>query len=331
MSDLDNYTTHGTIHIVANNQIGFTTDPRFSRSSDHCTDVAKVVGAPILHVNADDPDAVATVSRIAGEFRQTFKEDIVINIVGYRRHGHNEIDNPMFTQPAMYQIIAKHKPILQIYGEQLEKEGIMSQQEQEFAIAGYEELLEAGLKESKNIQTLSYNFWLDSPWKHFFQDDFGTIRNQFPPTGITEERILDIGRKVSKVPEGFNLHSGLNRIFKGREKMLQNRQVDWALGEAIAYGSLLTEGTHVRLSGQDIERGTFSHRHYKLHDQKVFGDIDVSNVTKFEENFHVPLEHLSEDQAKISLCNSSLARASRRLWVLNSTPDTSPQACTMLI
>lgn len=295
LSDLPQYTTHGTVHIVANNQIGFTTDPRFSRSSAYCTDVAKVVGAPIIHVNSDDPDAVIIAAKVCSEFRQKFKKDIVLDIVGYRRHGHNEIDNPMFTQPLMYQSIAKLEPILELYGDRLIKEGILTKQQTESAIAEYENICENGFIASKTHQKISYHHWLDSPWKGFFEDDLGTARKEFPSTGISESRLVHLGNEVSTTPDGFTVHGGLKRVLKGRLKNMKDRTVDWALGEAMAYGSLLTEGIHVRLSGQDVERGTFSHRHAVLHDQNVDGRT------------HCPLNHLDENQAEFSICNSSLS------------------------
>jgi len=295
LSDLPNYSTHGTIHIVANNQIGFTTDPRSSRSSSYCTDVAKVVGAPIIHVNADDPDAVLIVSKMAAEYRQKFKKDIVIDIIGYRRHGHNEIDNPHFTQPIMYQHIDKTAPILEKYGKQLIDQGVLTKSECEQAISEYEEICEDGFQKSREISKVSYSHWLDSPWKGFFADDTGKIRDNFKPTGISESTIKEMGMKFADSPPGFTLHGGIKRILKGRKQLLENREVDWALGEALAYGTLLQEGIHVRLSGQDVERGTFSHRHAVLHDQKV------------PNKEFCPLQHLDPNQAAFSICNSSLS------------------------
>lgn len=171
----------------------------------------------------------------------------------------------------------------------------MNKQQQESAIAEYEGICEEGLSKSKDHKELSYHHWLDSPWKGFFEDDQGTVRKEFPSTGIAESRLNHIGNECSNVPEGFVVHGGLKRVLKIRQKMMSERTVDWALGEAMAYGSLLTEGIHVRLSGQDVERGTFSHRHAVLHDQNVDGKI------------HCPLRHLDENQAAFSICNSSLS------------------------
>lgn len=295
LSDLPQYTTHGTIHIVANNQIGFTTDPRFSRSSPYCTDVARVVGAPILHVNADDADAVMVASKVAAEFRQRFKKDVVLDIVGYRRHGHNEIDNPMFTQPLMYQKISEHPTVLAAYTKQLIDEGVLTVAKAQAAEAEYEAICEEGYRESKNSKQLCWSHWLDSPWKGFFEDDQGTIRDYFPATGVSKGSLELVGSKISEQPKGFALHGGLKRILKARGQLLQDGKVNWALGEAMAYGTLLMEGVHVRVSGQDVERGTFSHRHAVLHDQAIDGKT------------YCPLQHLTDDQAGLTICNSSLS------------------------
>uniref|UniRef100_A0A7N5ZQN0 2-oxoglutarate dehydrogenase complex component E1 n=1 Tax=Anabas testudineus TaxID=64144 RepID=A0A7N5ZQN0_ANATE len=252
LSDLPSYTTHGTVHVVVNNQIGFTTDPRMARSSPYPTDVARVVNAPIFHVNADDPEAVIYVCKVAAEWRATFHKDVVVDLVCYRRMGHNEMDEPMFTQPLMYKQIKKQKPVLQKYAEKLIAEGVVSRQEYE-EIAKYDKICEEAYARSKDEKILHIKHWLDSPWP------------------------------------------GLSRILKGRAEMVRNRTVDWALAEYMAFGSLLKEGIHVRLSGQDVERGTFSHRHHVLHDQNV------------DKRTCIPMNHLSPDQAPYTVCNSSLS------------------------
>ncbi|KAG7282373.1 hypothetical protein CRUP_029694, partial [Coryphaenoides rupestris] len=214
--------------IVYETFIGFTTDPRVARSSPYPTDVARVVNAPIFHVNADDPEAVMYVCNVAAEWRATFHKDVVVDLVCYRRMGHNEMDEPMFTQPLMYKQIKKQKGVLLKYAEKLIAEGVVTRQEYE----------------PKSMTC--------------------------PSTGLTEEDLNHIGQVASSVPvDDFTIHGGLSRILKGRGQMVQNRTVDWALGEYMAFGSLLKEGTHVRLSGQDVERGTFSHRHHVLHDQNL--------------------------------------------------------------
>uniref|UniRef100_A0A7N6A1T1 2-oxoglutarate dehydrogenase complex component E1 n=1 Tax=Anabas testudineus TaxID=64144 RepID=A0A7N6A1T1_ANATE len=296
LSDLPSYTTHGTVHVVVNNQIGFTTDPRMARSSPYPTDVARVVNAPIFHVNADDPEAVIYVCKVAAEWRATFHKDVVVDLVCYRRMGHNEMDEPMFTQPLMYKQIKKQKPVLQKYAEKLIAEGVVSRQEYEEEIAKYDKICEEAYARSKDEKILHIKHWLDSPWPGFFTLDGQPKSMSCPSTGLTEESLNHIGQVASSVPvEDFTIHGGLSRILKGRAEMVRNRTVDWALAEYMAFGSLLKEGIHVRLSGQDVERGTFSHRHHVLHDQNV------------DKRTCIPMNHLSPDQAPYTVCNSSLS------------------------
>lgn len=292
LSDLPDYSTHGTIHIVVNNQIGFTTDPRVARSSPYCTDVARVVNAPIFHVNADDPEAVMYVCQVASQWRCHFGSDVVIDLVCYRRNGHNEIDEPMFTQPLMYKRIKKHKSVLELYADAKIQEGVMTQQEFEEEQANYEKICEDAYQNSKKVANTKNAEWLDSPWTGFFDK---TVPLEYPSTGVDEETLTHIGNKFSEIPDNFTFHGGLKRILKGRANMVENREADWALGEAFAFGSLLKEGNHVRLSGQDVERGTFSHRHHVLHDQNV------------DKKRYYPLNNLYPDQAQYTVCNSSLS------------------------
>ncbi|XDV48589.1 hypothetical protein PO909_017983 [Leuciscus waleckii] len=296
LSDLPSYTTHGTVHVVVNNQIGFTTDPRMARSSPYPTDVARVVNAPIFHVNADDPEAVMYVCDVAAEWRATFHKDVVVDLVCYRRMGHNEMDEPMFTQPLMYKQIKKQKGVLQKYAEKLIAEGAVSRQEYEEEIAKYDKICEEAHARSKDEKILHIKHWLDSPWPGFFTLDGQPKSMSYPSTGLPEEELTNIGQVASSVPvEDFTIHGGLSRILKGRGEMIKNRMVDWALGEYMAFGSLLKEGIHVRLSGQDVERGTFSHRHHVLHDQNV------------DKRTCIPMNHLSPNQAPYTVCNSSLS------------------------
>jgi 2-oxoglutarate dehydrogenase E1 component len=261
LSDLPDYTCKGTIHIIANNQIGFTTDPRVARSSPYCTDVAKVVSAPIFHVNADDPEAVMHVCKVAAEWRREFQKDVVIDIVGYRRMGHNETDQPMFTQPLMYQIISKHSPVLKKYGSQLIQQNVVKGEELEMEKRLYDEQCEEALEKSSgdSVKILNRD-WLDSPWKGFFPENGPEMK--MSPTGIDKKVLLDIGHVFSTPPAGddfkdFTLHSGIKRMLSQRADMLSKEVADWAMGEAFAFGSLLLENYHVRVSGQDVERGTF--------------------------------------------------------------------------
>ncbi|XP_059156850.1 2-oxoglutarate dehydrogenase complex component E1-like isoform X2 [Physella acuta] len=292
LSDLPAFTTHGTIHLVVNNQIGFTTDPRSSRSSPYCTDVARVVNAPIFHVNADDPEAVNYVCKVAADWRATFGKDVVIDLVCYRRFGHNEIDEPMFTQPLMYKKIAKQPTVLAKYAEHLINNNIVTQEEYEEEISKYDKICEEAYSLAKKETAVSNIDWLDSPWSGFFE---GRDPMMLPTTGVSEECLKHIGTVFSTPPEDFVIHGGLKRVLKARADMVENRQADWALGEALAFGSLLKEGIHVRLSGQDVERGTFSHRHHVLHHQT----IDKKTI--------VPLNKLYPDQAPYTVCNSSLS------------------------
>ncbi|XP_062541631.1 2-oxoglutarate dehydrogenase complex component E1-like isoform X4 [Armigeres subalbatus] len=295
LSDLPDYTTHGTIHIVVNNQIGFTTDPRHSRSSPYCTDVARVVNAPIFHVNSDDPEAVMHVCRVAAEWRATFHKDVIIDLVSYRRNGHNEIDEPMFTQPLMYKKIRGIKPVLDIYANQLIAEGVVSSEEVKSVKEKYEKICDEAMEQAKVETHIKYKDWLDSPWSGFFE---GKDPLKVAPTGVIDETLVHIGNRFSAPPPNaaeFAIHKGLMRVIAARKEMVDNKTVDWALGEAMAFGSLLKEGIHVRLSGQDVERGTFSHRHHVLHHQTV------------DKATYRPLCHLYPDQAPYTVCNSSLS------------------------
>ncbi|XP_070544231.1 2-oxoglutarate dehydrogenase complex component E1-like isoform X1 [Ptychodera flava] len=291
LSDLPEYTVHGTIHVVVNNQIGFTTDPRMSRSSPYCTDVARVVNAPIFHVNADDPEAVMYVCQVASEWRAEFGKDVVIDLVCYRRHGHNELDEPMFTQPMMYRKVREHPHTLKLYSRAKINEGVMTQQEFEEEEVNYDRICEEAFLNAKRESQILNREWLDSPWRGFFTD----VELKYPTTGVDMDTLKHIGKVFSALPHDFVVHGGLKRILKARGDLVKNDRVDWALGEAMAFGSLLKEGIHVRLSGQDVERGTFSHRHHVLHHQ-----------TK-DRMTTVPLNQLWKDQARYTVCNSSLS------------------------
>eukprot|EP00158_Paraphelidium_tribonemae_P002586 Partr_v1_DN25496_c0_g1_i1_m53622 putative 2oxoglutarate dehydrogenase len=293
--DLPSYATGGTIHIVVNNQIGFTTDPRFARSTPYCTDVAKVVNAPILHVNGDDAESVVYACQLAADWRQEFKKDIVVDIVCYRRHGHNEIDQPSFTQPLMYKKIAKQPTTLDIYVDKLVKEGTMTMDEIDQVKARVWSMLEESYAASKDYKQLRSE-WVSTRWT-----DFKSLKELAEevvpahPTGVKQSTLKEIGSIISTVPEGFTAHAVLKRILKARQSAVdQGDSIDWATAEHMAFGSLCMEGIHVRLSGQDVERGTFSHRHAVLHDQS-------------NEEQYVALNHISPNQGKFLVCNSSLS------------------------
>jgi len=293
LSDLPNYTTHGTIHVVVNNQIGFTTDPRMSRSSPYCTDVAKVVQCPIFHVNADDPEAVMHVCKVASEYRAEFGKDVVIDLVCYRKNGHNEGDNPDFTQPLMYQRIRKQTPVMKKYADKLIADGIVTEAEYEEERSKYDKVLDESFENAKKRPEMKIADWLDSKWGGFFKkhDLLGELR----PTGTSMEQLVALGNKLSSAPANFNVHNGLKRVLRARQEMIDQGVADWAIGEALAFATLLTENIHVRISGQDVERGTFSHRHHVLHDQKV------------DQKYHNVLNNLAPDQAQYMVCNSSLS------------------------
>lgn len=297
LSDLPDYTTHGTIHLVVNNQIGFTTDPRFSRSSPYCTDVAKVVNAPIFHVNADDPESVIHCCNVAADWRKEFHKDVVIDLVCYRRNGHNEIDEPMFTQPLMYQRIKGLKTCMDLYVTKLIKEGVTNAEEVKKYADKYEAICNQAFEDSQKETCIQYKDWLDSPWSGFFE---GKDRFTCPTTGVNEETLTHIGNVFSSLPpngQDFVIHKGIERILGARKQMVEQRVADWAFAEAFAFGSLLKDGIHVRLSGQDVERGTFSHRHHVLHHQTT------------DKALYRPLSYLYPDQAKYSVCNSSLSES----------------------
>ncbi|XP_026875831.2 2-oxoglutarate dehydrogenase, mitochondrial isoform X1 [Electrophorus electricus] len=296
LSDLPSYTTHGTVHVVVNNQIGFTTDPRVARSSPYPTDVARVVNAPIFHVNTDNPEAVVYVCNVAAEWRATFHKDVVVDLVCYRKNGHNEMDEPMFTQPLMYKQIKQQKAVLQKYAEKLMAEGAVSRQEYEEEIAKYDKICEEAYARSKDEKILHIKHWLDSPWPGFFTLDGQPKSMSCQSTGVEEEELAHIGGVASSVPvKDFTIHGGLTRVLRGRGALVARRAADWALGEYMAFGSLLKQGVHVRLSGQDVERGTFSHRHHVLHDQNV------------DKRTCIPMNHIAPDQAPYTVCNSSLS------------------------
>ncbi|GBG61860.1 hypothetical protein CBR_g23813 [Chara braunii] len=309
LSNLPEYTTGGTIHLIINNQIGFTTDPKLARSSPHPSDVAKGVGAPIFHVNGDDPQAVCQACELAVEYRQRFLSDVVVDIVCYRRHGHNEQDDPSVTMPLTYKKIATHPTTLQIYSQQLLQKGLASAEMIKNWTNGVEKTFEAEYEEAGKYET-SLEEWLSTNWQG---DALGTStpHRYILPTGVPFETLYEVGRAVSRVPEGFNLHPDVELLLKNRAKMIETgKGVDWAMAEALAFGSLMMVANpelgqtpetyphyYVRLSGQDCERGTFNQRHAVLYDQKT-------------SRRYVPLNNIAKErQATFLICNSSLSEA----------------------
>jgi 2-oxoglutarate dehydrogenase E1 component len=293
LSDLKGYRTGGSLHFIVNNQIGFTTYPRYSRSSPYPSDVAKMIDAPIFHVNGDDPEAVVFAAKVAIEFRQKFHKPVVIDMFCYRRHGHNEGDEPAFTQPVMYKKIASHPSTLEIYSRRLIAEGLMTEGEVEKAKADWRARLDAELEAGSGYKPNKAD-WLDGKWAGFKSADAEEDARR-GVTGVDVAVLKDIGRKITKVPDGFRVHRTVQRFLENRAKAIENGVgIDWATGEALAFCTLLQEGHHVRLSGQDSERGTFSQRHSVLIDQE-------------DESRYTPYNHLGGDQGHYEVINSLLS------------------------
>jgi 2-oxoglutarate dehydrogenase E1 component len=289
------YSTGGTIHIIVNNQIGFTTDPRFARSTPYCSDIAKAIDAPVFHVNGDDVEAVNFVCQMAADWRAEFKTDCVIDIVCYRKQGHNETDQPSFTQPLMYKRISEVKPQLEKYVQKLISEGSFSKEDIDEHKSWVWGMLNDSFDRSKDYQPEGKE-WLTSAWNGFASPkELATEVLPHLPTAVPAERLRQIGDKIGGAPEGFNVHRNLKRILANRKKTVdEGRNIDWSTAEALALGSLCMDGHHVRVSGQDVERGTFSQRHAVLHDQE-------------SEATYTPLNHLSKDQGHFIISNSSLS------------------------
>ncbi|GHD98831.1 2-oxoglutarate dehydrogenase subunit E1 [Allgaiera indica] len=291
MSGLVGHRAGGTIHLVVNNQIGFTTAPHFSRSSPYPTDIALMVEAPIFHVNGDDPEAVVHAAKVATEFRQKFHKDVVIDIFCYRRFGHNEGDEPMFTNPIMYTKIKKQKTTLQLYTERLVKDGLIPEGEIEDMKASFQAHLNEEFEAGKDYKPNKAD-WLDGRWSGIDREGAEYTPGQ---TAISPDTLAEVGEALVRVPEGFNLHKTVGRLLEAKRKMFETGQgFDWATAEAIAFGSLTTEGFPVRLSGQDCTRGTFSQRHSAFFDQQT------------EERYY-PLNHIREGQARFEVIDSMLS------------------------
>ncbi len=291
LSSLRGHRTGGTMHIVVNNQIGFTTAPHFSRSSPYPTDIALMVEAPIFHVNGDDPEAVVHAAKVATEFRQKFLKDVVIDIFCYRRFGHNEGDEPMFTNPQMYTRIKKHKSTLQLYTERLVKDGLIPEGEIEDMKAAFQAFLNDEFEAGKVFKPNKAD-WLDGRWSHLDRKGEEYQRGE---TWISKETMDEVGAALTRYPEGFNIHRTVARQLEAKKEMFASgKGFDWATGEALAFGSLATEGYPVRLSGQDSTRGTFSQRHSAFIDQ----------VT---EDRYYPLNNIKEGQARYEVIDSMLS------------------------
>ena len=290
MSGLPGHNIGGTIHIIVNNQIGFTTAPRFARSSPYPSDVAKTAQAPIFHVNGDDPEAVVHCAKIATEYRQKFNRDVVIDMVCYRRFGHNEGDEPSFTQPIMYKKIKSHPTTLSIYGKKLSAEGLTSIDKLQKEKTKFKDFLEKELETSKTYK--SELKWFDGAWSRFKP---GLGKDKRGLSGVDIEKLKKVGKKIFSIPANFNAHKTLKRVFELRNQMLLSGKIDWSSAESLAIGTLLTEGFSVRLSGQDSGRGTFSQRHAILRNQENHDRyIPANNIEKSQMRFEVIDSLLSE-------------------------------------
>ncbi len=291
LSGLKGHRTGGSVHFIINNQIGFTTNPRHSRSSPYCSDVAKGIEAPIFHVNGDSPEAVVHVAKIATEFRQKFQKPVVIDMFCYRRYGHNESDEPMFTQPLMYKAIKAHPTVVQVYSKQLVDEGVMTQSDVDAMKAGFRSHLDDELKNADAYKPNKAD-WLDGRWAGMSTAVDDASANN---TGVDADTLKDIGRRITTIPTDFNAHKTVAKLLEKRREMVDTGTgIDWGMAEHLAYGSLIMEGFPVRLSGQDCERGTFSQRHAVL--------IDQDSERRF-----TPLRHLAPNQARFEVINSSLS------------------------
>ena len=291
MSQLRGFRTGGTIHFVINNQIGFTTTPHYGRSAPYCTEIAKMVQAPIFHVNGDDPEAVVHVCRLAAEYRNLFKEDVVVDMFCYRRSGHNEADEPMFTQPLMYKKIKQHQTTLNLYKDQLIKEEILSEDEAKTKLSDFKKFLDNEFELSKSYKPNKVD-WLDGTWTGI---KIASIDARRGKTSSTEDDLKILAKEIHTLPDDFTPHKRIKKIYNDRQQsIVDGKNIDWATAEALAFATLLKDGYGVRLSGQDVGRGTFSHRHAVLYDQE--------NEKRF-----VPLRHFRKDQALFEIVDSFLS------------------------
>ncbi|NBC84052.1 MAG: 2-oxoglutarate dehydrogenase E1 component [Bacteroidetes bacterium] len=292
MSELQGYKTGGTIHIVINNQIGFTTNYLDARSSTYCTDVGKVTKAPIFHVNGDDVEALVHTVIMAIEYRQTFHSDVFIDILSYRKFGHNESDEPRFTQPLLYKEISKHPNPRDIYAKKLIEQNIYSEEQIKTIQDDFEDILSQKFDKSKEIKKTRIQQFLHEDWKGFKYAENGDFSKTIK-TGIPAKKIKELAAKVNYLPEKEKFISKTHKLINERMKMIENNQVDWAMGELLAYATLLEEGYPVRISGQDSVRGTFSHRH-------------AAHTIEDTDKLFTPLKHMSDSQPRFDIYNSPL-------------------------
>jgi len=290
MSGLPGHNIGGTIHVIVNNQIGFTTAPRFARSSPYPSDVAKLSQAPIFHVNGDDPEAVVHCAKIATEYRQKFNRDVVIDMVCYRRFGHNEGDEPSFTQPIMYKKIRSHPTTLSIYSKKISLNGLLSEKQIDHKKIEFKKFLEKEFNSSKNYK--SELKWFDGVWSRFKP---GLGKDKRGKSGVDKKIIIETGKKISEIPKNFSIHKTLKKILEQKQKMFtEGAPIDWSTAESLAFGTLLLDGFSVRLSGQDSARGTFSQRHSVLRNQE-------------SHDRYIPLNNLGKKQKKFEIIDSLLS------------------------
>lgn len=312
LSQLRKFSVGGVIHVTVNNQVGFTTDPQDSRSTLYCTDVAKAINAPVFHVNGDDLEAVAFFFKLAAEWRAKFKSDCFLDLVCYRKYGHNEMDQPAFTQPSLYNTISQQRPILDIYGDKLLSEGVISQKEFETINTHAWDTLSAAFEARKNYEPpenvlYPHLYWSSLPSPMALT---ASAADSEPRTAIASETITTIASKIASLPDdSFVLHPNLERILAARKKTLdEGTNIDWSTAEALAFGSLVLEGHPVRISGQDVERGTFSQRHAVLHNQQ---QLPIQTATgepiKDVLSTWTPLANLHPTQAHFVPANSPLS------------------------
>ena len=293
MAQLDGYKTNGTVHIVVNNQIGFTTNYLDGRSSTYCTDVGKVTLSPVLHVNADDAESVVHATLFALHFRMKFKRDVFIDLLGYRKYGHNEGDEPKFTQPLLYKAIAKHKNPRDIYAERLIAEGVIDRDHVSKIEKDYKDKLEEKLEDSRKVEKTVISPFMHEQWKDFERVDESEMMKPVDTT-VSKELLTDITKVISNLPDDKKFIRKIQRLVESRQTMFDENRLDWAMAEHLAYGTLLAEGFNVRISGQDVERGTFSHRHA------------VVKVEDSEEEI-ILLKNVSESQGQFNIYNSLLS------------------------
>ncbi len=293
LADLEGYHTGGTIHLVINNQVGFTTNYLEARSSVYCTDVAKVTKSPVFHINGDDVEAVVLAVQLAMEYRQTFHSDVLIDILSYRKYGHNEGDEPRFTQPLLYKAIEKHPNPRDIYGKLLIEQGIYSEDDIKKIKEEFDNLLENEFEESKKIDRLQIKQFLEKIWTGFrYSKDEDFILS--PETGISKTVLLKLADTINYLPKDKKFFSKTLKLVEDRKKLISNGKADWALAEQLAFGSLVSEGYSVRVSGQDSMRGTFAHRHA--------GHVIEDTDQKF-----FPLKQLNNEKADFTILNSPLS------------------------